>query len=69
MKLEQAVKLIQEQLALVDHSGKTKQERLIWELGFLLGMLADELRSDWILENNLRRRIQRVVDRAKLRGK
>jgi hypothetical protein len=69
MKLEQAVKLIQEQLALVDHGGKTKQECLIWELGFLLGMLADELRNDWILENNLRNRIKRVVNRAKLQGK
>jgi hypothetical protein len=69
MKLEQSRKLIQEQLALVDHSGKTKQEQLIWELGFLLGMLADELRNDWILENNLRNRIARVVDRKNKMGK
>ena len=65
MKLEQSIQLIKDQLALVDHTGETKQEQLIWELGFLLGMLADELRNDWILENNLRNRIKRVVDQRK----
>ena len=46
MKLEQAVKMIQDQLALVDHTGETKTQQLIWELGFLMGMLADELRKE-----------------------
>jgi hypothetical protein len=65
MKLHQAAKLIQDQLALVDHTGETKTQQLIWELGFLLGMLADELRNDHILENNLKNRIQMVIDKKK----
>ncbi len=67
MKLQESIQLIKDQLALVDHSGETKQEQLIWELGFLLGMLADELRNDWILEQNLRARIRRVVELRKKR--
>jgi hypothetical protein len=63
MKLQQAIKMIQDQLALVDHTGETKTQQLIWELGFLMGMLADELRNDWLLEDNLKNRIQMVIDK------
>ena len=62
MKLQQAKKMIQDQLALVDHTGETKTQQLIWELGFLMGMLADELKNDYILECNLKNRIQMVID-------
>lgn len=63
MKLHQAIKIIQDQLERVDHADKTKTQQLIWELGFLTGMLADELRNDHILENNLKDRIQLVIDK------
>ena len=63
MKLQQAIKIIQDQLALVDHTGETKTQQLIWELGFLTGILADELRNDRILENNLKDRIQLAIDK------
>lgn len=58
MKLQQAMDMILSELESVEHPGKTKEQILIWRLGFVIGVLADELRSDWILESNLKARIK-----------
>ena len=60
MKLQEAVDMIMKELESVPHEGKTKEEILLWRLGFCIGLLADELKCDWILEQNLKSRIKRA---------
>ena len=63
MKLQQAIDMILSELESVKHPGKTKEQILIWRLGFVIGVLADELRSDLILENNLKSRIEHYKEK------
>ena len=60
MKLQEAVDLILKELNSVDYHDYTKEQMLIWQVGFLTGMLADQLRHDWIMEQTLKRRISRL---------
>jgi len=62
MKLAQAVELLTKELESVPHDGKTKEEILLWRLGFCMGLLADELRSDWVLEQNIKNRISYIKE-------
>jgi hypothetical protein len=69
MKLQEAIDMILKELDTVQHPGKTKEEIILWRYGFVIGMLADELRSDYILEQNLKNRIRYVRENPGKRPK
>ena len=64
MKLHEAVALIQEELNSVDYHDFSKEQILLWQVGFLTGMLADQLRHDWIMEQTLKARIRRLKKKS-----